>query len=453
MVCRGILSHASRGSAWGKMPLMSSRAFATTLRRLLWLRVVMMAALVLASIVATSIYQLALPVVEVAAALGLMLAINLISWLRLWRQARIGEMEILLQLLLDITVLSWLFYATGGYSNPFVFMYLLPLSVAAVALSWRQTWLIASMVVGAYSLLMFYYQPLTIHAHSHHASYTLQDEGFNLHLLGMWGGFVVSALVIAFFVERMGRNLREYDRLLAASREKVLESERMLALGTLATGAAHELGTPLSTMAVITRELQDDYQTQPELAESLALLRKQIERCKEILSSITATAGMMRSEATSALRMDDFVQQLVSRWSDMRPGTPLQLQLNLPDPCPQMVADLALGQAITNLINNAADASPAGISVIVAVAGKNLRIEIHDQGQFPDSSTLAQMGTPFSSSKQAQGGMGLGVYLAKSVLEKFDGEISFKQRQPQGTVACIVIPLARICLEPVHGGH
>ncbi|WP_025870357.1 ATP-binding protein [Methylobacillus glycogenes] len=432
---------------------MSSRAFATTLRRLLWLRVVMMVSLVLASIVATRNYQLALPVTEVAAALGLMLAINLISWLRLWRQARIDDLEILLQLLLDIGILSWLFYATGGYSNPFVWMYLLPLAVAAVALSWRQTWLIAALVVGAYSLLMFYYQPLTIQAHTHHASYHLQDEGFNLHLLGMWGGFVVSALVIAFFVERMGRNLREYDRLLAASREKVLESERMLALGTLATGAAHELGTPLSTMAVITRELQDDYQTQPELAESLALLRKQVERCKEILSSITATAGMTRSEAASALRMDVFVQQLVSRWSDMRPGTPLQLQLNLPDPCPHMVADLALGQAITNLINNAADASPAGISVSVAVVGKNLRIEIHDQGQFPDSSTLAQMGTPFTSSKQAQGGMGLGVYLAKSVLEKFDGEISFKQRQPQGTVACILIPLARICLEPVHGGH
>lgn len=432
---------------------MSSRAFATTLRRLLWLRVVMMVSLVLASIVATRNYQLALPVTEVAAALGLMLAINLISWLRLWRQARIDDLEILLQLLLDIGILSWLFYATGGYSNPFVWMYLLPLAVATVALSWRQTWLIAALVVGAYSLLMFYYQPLTIQAHTHHASYHLQDEGFNLHLLGMWGGFVVSALVIAFFVERMGRNLREYDRLLAASREKVLESERMLALGTLATGAAHELGTPLSTMAVITRELQDDYQTQPELAESLALLRKQVERCKEILSSITATAGMTRSEAASALRMDVFVQQLVSRWSDMRPGTPLQLQLNLPDPCPHMVADLALGQAITNLINNAADASPAGISVSVAVVGKNLRIEIHDQGQFPDSSTLAQMGTPFTSSKQAQGGMGLGVYLAKSVLEKFDGEISFKQRQPQGTVACILIPLARICLEPVHGGH
>lgn len=432
---------------------MSSRAFATTLRRLLWLRVVMMVSLVLASIVATRNYQLVLPVTEVAAALGLMLAINLISWLRLWRQARIDDLEILLQLLLDIGILSWLFYATGGYSNPFVWMYLLPLAVAAVALSWRQTWLIAALVVGAYSLLMFYYQPLTIQAHTHHASYHLQDEGFNLHLLGMWGGFVVSALVIAFFVERMGRNLREYDRLLAASREKVLESERMLALGTLATGAAHELGTPLSTMAVITRELQDDYQTQPELAESLALLRKQVERCKEILSSITATAGMTRSEAASALRMDVFVQQLVSRWSDMRPGTPLQLQLNLPDPCPHMVADLALGQAITNLINNAADASPAGISVIVAIVGKNLRIEIHDQGQFPDSNTLAQMGTPFTSSKQAQGGMGLGVYLAKSVLEKFDGEISFKQRQPQGTVACILIPLARICLEPAHGGH
>ncbi|SNR64961.1 two-component system, sensor histidine kinase RegB [Methylobacillus rhizosphaerae] len=425
---------------------MSAHAFATTLRRLLWLRVVMMAALLLASLVATYVYHITLPVPEVAAAIGLMCGINLVSWLRLWRKARIRESELLAQLLLDIAILTWLFHATGGYSNPFVWMYLLPLAVAAVALSWRYTWLIAALVIIAYSALTFWFQPLATLSHDHAHAATVTDS-FNLHLLGMWSGFVVSAIVIAFFVERMGRNLREYDRLLAESREKVLASERMLALGTLATGAAHELGTPLSTMAVLTKELLDEQQHQPELAASLALLRKQVDRCKEILSSMTAAAGMMRSEASSPMTVEAFIRQLAQRWSDTRPATPLKLDLQLPVPCPVMVADLALSQAITNLINNAADASPSGIELTAHITGNNLQLDIHDHGCFPDEQTLAAMGLPFNTSKQASGGLGLGIFLAKSVLEKFDGSLRFDRQEPQGTITRIHIPLINIIVK------
>ncbi|MDR5172415.1 HAMP domain-containing histidine kinase [Methylobacillus flagellatus] len=427
---------------------MSSLAFATNLRRLLWLRVVMMAALALASVVATRAFDIALPMFEVASAIGLMLAVNLLSWLRLWRQARIHELELLTQLLLDIALLTWLFYVTGGYSNPFVWMYLLPLSVAAVALPWRYTWLIAALVIAAYSLLMFWYEPLTIHSAVHHgASYHEHDEGFSLHLLGMWGGFVVSAVVIAFFVERMGRNLREYDKLLAESREKVLASERMLAIGTLATGAAHELGTPLSTMAVITQELVHEHQHDPELSGSLTLLRRQIDRCKEILSSITASAGMMRSEAASSMPADAFIRQVAERWKEMRPATPIKLDIQLTQPSPVIVADLALGQALTNLINNAADASPDGISLAARVEQDILVVDIHDQGSFPSADRLALMGRPFHSTKQNAGGLGLGIFLAKSVLEKFDGEVAFTPREPQGTLTRVRIPLKNLQLQ------
>ena len=428
---------------------MSFLAFAPNLRRLLWLRVVMMLTLVLASFIAAKAFDIMLPVMEVASALGLMLVVNFISWLRLWRRARIHDLELLLQLLLDIALLTWLFYATGGYSNPFVWMYLLPLSVAAVSLSWRHTWLIAALVIAAYSLLMFWYEPLAIHSHMHlGASYHEHDEGFGLHLLGMWCGFVVSAAVMAFFVERMGRNLREYDKLLAESREKVLASERMLALGTLATGAAHELGTPLSTMAVLTQELSQEYQHDPELSSSLSLLRKQIERCKEILSSITASAGMMRSESTTVVPLQDFITQLTARWQDMRPATPLELDCQLPQPTPVIVADLALGQSIINLINNAADASPEGISMLVRLEHEILSIVIQDSGRFPSADSLALMGTLFHSTKQHSGGLGLGIFLAKSVLDQFDGEVTFHPREPHGTLTRIRIPLRKLRLTP-----
>ncbi|MCB5186274.1 sensor histidine kinase [Methylobacillus gramineus] len=432
---------------------MSSLASITNLRRLLWLRVVMMLALALASVIAVQSFHITLPVAQISIAISLMCCINLLSWLRLWRKARIMEGELLAQLLLDIALLTWLFYVTGGYSNPFVWMYLLPLAVAAVALSWQQTWLIAALVISCYSLLMFWYQPLIItstkhlHAHGASAALHLQDEGFNLHLLGMWSGFVVSAMVIAFFVERMGRNLREYDRLLAQSREKVLASERMLSLGTLATGAAHELGTPLSTMAVITQDLAKEYSDNPELADSLRILRKQVDQCKQILSSITASAGMMRSESNTRIALDEFIQQIVQRWRDMRPAIPITLELRLPGSIPAIAGDLALSQAITNLINNAADASPQGIKLIASIQHESLLLDIHDQGQFPDAATFASMGQPFISSKQESGGLGLGVFLARSVLEKFEGEIHFTPLESHGTLTSIHIPLANLSLK------
>ena len=272
-------------------PDLSQTAALKNLRRLFWLRNVMIAGLGLAAWAAIGIYDLELPLAPIASAMGLLVALNAISWWRLRQPRKAVDMELLAQLLLDMVALTGLFYFTGGYTNPFLWMYLLPLTVAAVALPWRNTWLIAGLAVACYTGLMFWYQPLPVMQMDmsgmspaemramHHGG------GFSIHLLGMWAGFVVSALVIAFFVERIGRNLREYDQLIAEAREKMLENERMLALGTLATAAAHELGTPLATMAVVAGEMVEDCADQPQLAQSLSLLRSQIDRKSTRLNS------------------------------------------------------------------------------------------------------------------------------------------------------------------------
>ena len=235
------------------------------LLRMFWLRNVMAAVLALAGWAAMGLYDIPLPTHALTGAVLLMLGLNAGTWWRLGYAKPASDLELLIQLLLDMTILTGLFYATGGYTNPFVWMYLLPLTIAAVALPWRHTWFVAGLAVVCYSALMFWYQPLPMVAmdmsatgmEDMHMTHMQHNSGFSVHLLGMWAGFVVSAGVIAFFVERMGRTLREYDQLISKARERALESERMLALGSLATGAAHELGTPLATMAVLTRELSD----------------------------------------------------------------------------------------------------------------------------------------------------------------------------------------------------
>jgi two-component system sensor histidine kinase RegB len=321
-------------------------------------------------------------------------------------------------------------------------MYLLPVTVAAVALRAGYAWLIASLCITCYTLLMFYHVPLS-HLHLH-AQWADQDSvQLDIHLLGMWIGFVVSTVIVAIFIARIGQNLRDYDQAIASVREQALESERMLALGTLATSAAHELGTPLATMAVVAKELMQDYASQPELLQQLSLMQKQITRCKEILSSITRNAGLARAEAGAGLPLDAFISEALQRWRDTRPATELVVCMPQDTASPQVSMDRTLSQALLNLLDNAADESPARILFDAQWTDKLLTLHIRDFGQGLSQETKQKIGTPFFSSKQADG-MGLGVYLTQTTLARYDGELSFNNHAEGGVLTTVKLPLAKL---------
>lgn len=412
----------------------SQTASTRNLRRLFWLRNVAIAGQGCALWAAQDYFALELPLAPLLGAIGGLALLNLLTWRRLGRAHRITDIELLLQLLTDILLYSVLFYYSGGYTNPFVWMYLLPLTVAAVALPWRFTWLVAGTSVAIYTLLMFFYTPLP---HQHHH----QDGGdFSMHLLGMWFGFVVSAGIIAYFVARIGNNLREYDHLIAEAREKVLESERMLALGTLATAAAHELGTPLATMAVVTGELAADHAGQPALAEPLAVLRTQIQRCKQILTSITASAGQQRAEEAQGQALDVFLGQTVARWQDMHPTIRLDTLLQGSSPAPVIAVDRTLGQALVNLLDNAADASAGHVELSGHWTASELTLSIRDHGAGLTPEAAKSAGTPFFTTKQDEG-LGLGLYLARLICERFGGSVSLSNHAQGGAVTLVRLPL------------
>ena len=286
---------------------------------------------------------------------------------------------------------------------------------------------------------MFYYRPLP-HPHHHH-----DGSDFSLHLLGMWFGFVISAGIIAYFVARIGNNLREYDRLIAEAREKTLESERMLALGTLATAAAHELGTPLATMAVVAGEMAEDYAGEPQLAASLALLKSQIQRCKQILTSITASAGQQRIEDAQGQALDMFLQQTLARWQDMRPAVQLDAALQGSMPAPLIAVDRTLGQALVNLLDNAADASPGHIALDGRWTASELQLTIRDYGPGLTPEASQHAGTPFFTTK-TDDGLGLGLYLARLIFERYGGSVSLSNHAQGGAMTSVRLPLQALLL-------
>jgi len=404
------------------------------LRRLFWLRGVMVAGLCAVVAGASFMLDLQLPLEPVVMVLGLLVLLNFATWLRLRHARQIGDHELLAQLLVDMALLSMLFYHTGGYTNPFVWMYLLPLTIAAVALPWAYTWGMAGLAVGSYTLLMFAYVPLPLQHHHHGGS------DFSLHLLGMWFGFVASAGIIAYFVARIGKNLRDHDHLMAEVRERALESERMLALGTLAAAAAHELGTPLATMAVLAKELETDCAKQPDQAKKLALMRQQIDRCKDILNSIAASAGQGRAESIQAQALDDFLDATITRWHETRPATRLDCTLAGDDPAPVIAIDRTLGQALVNLFDNAADASPEHVEIGGGWHGGELLLTIRDHGPGLSPQVATQAGTPFFSTKQDQG-LGLGLYLARAIIERFGGTLELVNHPQGGGMASMRLPL------------
>ncbi len=407
------------------------------LRRLFWLRSVMIGFLALTLLLLLHL-NIPLKVAPVTAALGCLFLLNLFTWWRLRLVQNISEGELLLQLFGDIAALTVLFYFSGGYSNPFVWMYLLPIAIAAVALRTAFVWLIAALAVTCYSSLVFWHVPLS-HLHVH----TLVDMHLDIHLVGMWLGFIVSAGIIAFFVTRIGQSLRDYERMMADARESALESERILALGTLATAAAHELGTPLATMAVITGEMREEHADNPSLIENLSLLRKQIDRCKGILTSLTSSAGQARVEEAAGIALDDFLQLTLARWRDARPAVLVNARLDGPAAMPQIAADRTLGMALVNLLDNAADASPDRIDIDARWNQTELSLSIRDYGSGLSPETAAQAGTPFFTTKKEHG-MGIGLYLTRMILSRFDGTVSLKNHPQGGTLTEVSLPLGNL---------
>ncbi len=338
---------------------------------------------------------------------------------------------------LDIAALALLLFLSGGASNPFVSLLLLPLLIAAALLPKRCVWAMSVVTVTVYTLLMFYYRPLPGMLSGH-------GPGFEAHLWGMWLVFLISVLLIAGFVAPLARAFREREHETALLRERALRDEQILALGLFAASTAHELGTPLSTIAVLTQEIQQAYQHDSELAADIHLLRQQVDICKTILNNLLKSADSAVDKQTT-LPLDHVLEQIRRRWPLLRPQVPLRVNYDGQTPGPPVLAPHLLSQTLLTLLNNAADACPTGVDLAGRLDATQQRIivEIHDGGREVAENVLRQAGEAFFSTKPD--GIGIGLFLANSTLERLGGQVRL-WRDPQG------ITCTRVELPVIAGG-
>jgi two-component system sensor histidine kinase RegB len=404
------------------------------LRRLFLLRNLTIFGVTLGITVAISVFGLKLPLRPLVMTTGLLAALNVLTWLRLQSRRRIADAELFAQMLLDVAGLSAVFYFTGGAGNPFVWFYLLPLMIAATILPRAYTWVMAGVTIACYSALFLYNRPLP-HAHTH------PEGGFQMHVFGMWLGFVISAGFVAVIIVGMAHSLRERDRKLAEAREQALQNEQLVAMGTLATGAAHELGTPLGTMAILISDLEQEHagNGDAELNTKLAILGRQIARCKEALAVISASAGADRAEAGRRMPVKRYLEEVISEWQAQRPAAALEHRIDPEMPDAEVLAERTLTQALINILNNAADASPERIRLEATCSASELMLDVVDQGPGLQEDLQSLLGKRPVSTKP--GGLGVGLYLAHATIQRLGGHLSIRDHEPGGTLTRITLPL------------
>ncbi|GAV19149.1 two-component system, sensor histidine kinase RegB [Mariprofundus micogutta] len=418
-----------------------------SLKRLLVFRSAVIASELAAIGLAIYALDVMLPLHFMLSVIAVYSAFNLFVWIRQRSNTQASANEFFLHLVIDVLALAALLYFAGGSSNPFVSLFLLPLVIVAATLPKRYVWGMAAVTLGCYTLLMLINVPLTpgMAGHAGHASHNASANDFSLHVLGMWFSFLLAVGLILFFVVSMAEALRQRDQKLAEAREKNLRDEHMVSLGTLAAGAAHELGTPLSTMAVLSKEMEQEYQGQPELLDNIRILRSQVDRCKTTLGQISASAGQMKAESGHREDVKSCLNHCVGRWQELHPDTSITVALKGSDPVPVIVVDETVNQAVINVLNNAAEASPEKIELCADWSVAELNLEIRDFGEGLSQTALEALGKPFFTTKKD--GHGLGFYLASEVVRRLGGEMNISNHASGGALVTIRLPLQKLKTE------
>ena len=401
--------------------------------RLFWMRCI--ATLAQAALVAAAYLGmgLSLPLMPLCTVLALMLAFNGLTWWRMRWAYPLREPELFFQLFVDVTGLSALLYFTGGATNPFVSFYLPALAVAAAILTPRYAFALAAYSFACYSALTYLYQPLHVHDH---------DQAMAYHLAGMWVNFLMSAALITWFVTRMSATVRARDAQLAQAREMQLQDERLVALGTQAASAAHEMSTPLATVAVIAGELRIEAGRNGALTmyrDDLAIVEEQIAACKTALDRMGMDVQVLHADASATLRLTDWLRHFVDTWRLRHPAVPIHLSLpseTVPVKNPQLI-----GQILLTLLDNAAQAVNEGGKIDMALSMQRnvAMIRVVDDGPGIGTDLLKRLG--YEPVRSSTGGKGIGLMLAFATARQLGAKLALTSEGMRGVSATLTISL------------
>lgn len=371
----------------------------------------------------------------IGSTLAVLAFLNLITYARLFSPWPVTEPEFFTQLVADMSLYGALLFHMGGATNPFIFLLLVPLIIASATLSRAYIWLISVLVVVIYSSLLLYYEPLVQLENSHQHR---MMELFDIHILGMWVNFLLTVLVVTYFIVRMRQSMQRQQNRLEAEREKRIQDQQLLSLATMAAGTAHELGTPLSTMQVLLKELEHEYSGNPALLEDLQLLRTQADQCADRLKQMAKS--VKQEQATSQLLPAlQLIEETIEQMKVQRPDVTYHFATLGTGAPPVLNCSTSLRQSLLNLLNNAADAEPENLEIELDWDQQNVYFRIHDQGPGISLEQSDNLGKPFVTTKGK--GLGIGLFLTATTLARYEGDVHLYNHPQGGTLTEVTLPI------------
>lgn len=338
----------------------------------------------------------------------------------------------LLLIFFSSLLLSGFVYLSGGHTNPLISLLLVPVALSAVQLGWQATLIMSATVLFCYTFLTRYYIVLGEGGeHNHH-------QFMQFHLIGMWFTFALSVVLVLGLVLPLAQAARRQQSLIAQQRERMLQDEKLVTLATFAANAAHKLGTPLSTLAVLAEDLKEDLQDHPQWQEETELMQQQITVCKNTLHDLMRRADKLRSDTREPVFVPDMISQLREQFTLLYPQRSVHVRTESDSNALSVMADDTLNQALLNLLDNAAKACEDDPVMQVRKVNGNLNIRIFDHGPGIPDSIREHVGKPFITSRQD--GLGLGLYLSHATLNRLGGTLKIQEAE-SGTVMEVVLPL------------
>jgi len=412
-------------------------------------------------------FGIELPIQALVAVLALEVVTNLMLGGWSTRQARSAEPEPVVSrrleaalgsvLLVDIALLAILLFLTGGPTNPFAVFYIVNIVLAAVVVPPLWAAAVVFLALATFTALFFVHVPLPeLERLGYFSASGGSDphwfgDRLSLYLKGLLVAFGMAAATVAVFVTRLNIERNALEESLEEIRLRKARSDRLEALGTLAAGAAHELASPLSTIAVIAKDLEialaralpDD-----EAAEDARLIRQEVSRCRQIIDQMAADAGQSAADNLVVGTVDELLDAVLQ---DLRRRDHVVIDVAHDSReralrLPRRALSLALRQIVKNALDASHERGPVNLSV--RESEEELLVVVTDRGEGMTPETLERATDPFFTTKEPGQGMGLGLFLSQSVIDRLDGRITFESSPGRGTTVTVGLPLAQVATMP-----
>lgn len=388
----------------------------------------------------------ALAIVAAAIVLASLLGVDLLAapmWTlvlvgiasNLWlasRKERAGELGAFF--VLDVLLLTGLLYLSGGPTNPFSIIYVVYIAMSAVMLTPRWTWAIAALSVVSFGALFAFHVP------SEHLGHAGHGGGFQTHLYGMFIALVLAVALITYFVSQLSLELRRRERALAEAEERTHRWGKLASMATLAAGAAHELGTPLGTIAVAAKEMERQARSVPGadgLVQDAGLIRDELERCRQVLDRMAFAGGEHMGEPMVSVPVEAMFTEVRSR---LEPEQAARWE-TLTDVRSIEAPEAALTQMVENVTRNGFDACAQG-RVALEARRRPGAVELCfvDEGHGMDAEVIKRATDPFFTTKERDDRMGLGLFLARTLVDSLRGQLLIESATDRGTTIRVVLP-------------